>query len=68
MRRSDRTSGIWRPGRTAATAASLPEYRQLVEKRGIESLATTQEEAVELLRRDYEHNRGVVNELGLRME
>ena len=50
------------------SAASLPEYRQLVEKRGTESLASTQEEAVALLKRDYEHNRSVVNELGLRIE
>lgn len=50
------------------SAASLSEYRQLAEKRGSESLASTQEEAVELLKRDYERNRRVVKELGLQVE
>jgi len=50
------------------SAASLPEYRQLVESRGTESLASTQEEAVALLKTDYERNRRVVKELGLQIE
>jgi tripartite-type tricarboxylate transporter receptor subunit TctC len=50
------------------SAASLPEYRRLVEQRGTEPLAMNQEEATTLLRSDYERYGRIVKELGIHIE
>ncbi len=49
-------------------SASLPQYRQAVEARGSEPMASTQDEAVQLLRSDYERYGRIVKELDLRLE
>ena len=49
-------------------SASLPQYRQAVEERGSEPVASTQDEAVRLLRSDYERYGRIVKELDLRLE
>jgi tripartite-type tricarboxylate transporter receptor subunit TctC len=49
-------------------SASLPQYRQAVEGRGSEPVASTQEEAVQLLKGDHERYARIVKELDLRLE
>ena len=49
-------------------AATTPAYRRLVEARGGEPVASSADEAVALLKSDFDRYRGVVKELGLRYD